>query len=373
MKLKVDLQKTVVLFVLLCTALCLVAWSWGQENETAASETQDIVFEETDAALPNIVILATGGTIAGTGNDTVDYKPGQLDVASLIESVPGIEKIANIQGIQVCNINSDDITAARWITLANTINELALREDIDGFVVTHGTDTMDETAYFLNLTVKTDKPVVLTGSMRPATVVSADGPMILYESVALAGSREAVGKGVLVCFAGRILSGRDVQKTNTHLTDAFDGEDFGSIGYMVDETPYFFMESCKIHTVDTEFDVSALSDLPKVAVMYFHADADADLLIYCVEKGAKGIVIAGAGAGEYSRVWNDAIQSLESRKIPIVRSSRIGCGMVCDSANYTGYTTAAGNLAPQKAAVLLRLALTKTDDINEIARMFNAY
>ncbi len=359
--------------LMMCMTICLASCSGVKGNDEALSETQNVEFNEANKKLPNIVILATGGTIAGTGDDTVQYKPGQLDVDSLIKSVPGIEKIANLQGIQVCNINSDDITADKWITLTNTINELALRDDVDGFVITHGTDTMDETSYFLNLTVKTDKPVVITGSMRPATVVSADGPMNLYESVALAGSKDAVGKGVLVCFSGRILSGRDVQKNNTHLTDAFEADDYGCLGYMVDETPYFYMNSSRKHTKDTEFDVSKLSDLPKVDVVYFSVDADADILSYCVNKGAKGIVVAGAGAGEYSQAWNDKIQALESKKIPVVRSSRIGSGMVCDSANYGGYTIGAGDLAPQKAAVLLRLALTKTNDIKEVSRIFGTY
>ena len=155
-----------------------------------------------------IIVLATGGTIAGVGEagKTAGYIPGALTADELLFAVPQLAEVAPIEAIQICNVNSDDITDEIWLTLANKINELAADPDVKGFVITHGTDTMEETAYFLNLTVKTDKPVVLTGSMRPATSISADGPMNLYEAVCVAASDEAVGKGVLSVFSDRIFA-----------------------------------------------------------------------------------------------------------------------------------------------------------------------
>lgn len=170
-----------------------------------------------DDSLPTVAVLATGGTIAGAGEEgkATNYSAGQLDVGTLVDSAKGITKVANVRGAQVCNVGSDDITAEHWLTIANTINGMAKDEEIDGFVITHGTDTLDETAYFLNLTVKTDKPVVLTGAMRPATATSADGPMNLYQSIALAASKDAAGQGSMVVFSDGIYGGRDVQKIST--------------------------------------------------------------------------------------------------------------------------------------------------------------
>ena len=185
-----------------------------QETSTGLSVT---VSDNEDSELPTVVLLATGGTIAGTGDagKTTGYSAGELDVASLLASVPGIEELANVRGVQVCNISSTEMTSAYWVQMAKTINELAEDEAVSGFVETHGTDTLDETAYFLHLACKTDKPVVVTGAMRPATATSADGPMNLYQSIALAASPEAKGRGTMVVFSDGIYCGHDVQKVNT--------------------------------------------------------------------------------------------------------------------------------------------------------------
>ncbi len=237
------------------------------ETESGLSVT---VADDEDPALPTVVVLATGGTIAGTGEagKTTGYAAGQLDVGTLVNSAAGILEIANVRGAQVCNVGSDDITDAYWIQIANTINELASDDAIAGFVVTHGTDTLEETAYFLNLAAKTQKPVVLTGAMRPSTATSADGPMNLYQSIALAANPEAAGRGAMVVFSDGIYGGRDVQKINTFKTDAFNGRDMGCLGYMQDANACFFNATTKAHTVDTEFDVAGLEGLPPVAVAY---------------------------------------------------------------------------------------------------------
>lgn len=342
--------------------------------DTAAVQVEDTAPKNNGKK--TVYILATGGTIAGSGDSgkTQNYKAGELDVQSLIDGVPGIEDLANLEGIQICNIGSDDITAQHWLKITNTINELAKKEDVAGFVITHGTDTLDETAYFMNLTVKTDKPVVLVGAMRPSTATSADGPMNLYQAVALAASEEAVGRGSMVVFSDGIYGGRDVQKTNTFKTDAFDSRDLGCLGYMHDEVPYFFNDTTKLHTTETEFDVSGLEELPKVGIAYFNIDADPSILSYMAET-CDGIIIAGAGSGCYSESWNEEIAKLADKKTIIVRSSRISNGLISedDYFNVSPYVMDSGNLAPQKARILLQLALTKTSDINEIKAIFEKY
>ena len=320
-------------------------------------------YREIDPTLPTVVVLATGGTIAGEGSigKATNYRPGQLDVNALVGMAEGAHDIANVRAVQICNVNSDDITAEHWIALARAIDEMAAEPDIDGFVITHGTDTLDETAYFLNLVVKTDKPVVLTGAMRPATATSADGPMNLLQSIALAGSPQARGRGVMVVFSDGIFGGRDVRKISTFQTDAFSASDFGCMGYMIDGEPHFYNASSKAHTTATEFEVESIDELPKVAVAYFAIDADPALLDFLVDSGARGIVIAGAGSGCYSKAWNDR------------SSSRIGAGMITHDDAYQGNLVRSNDLAPQKAAVLLRLALTRTNDPTEIQAMFDRY
>lgn len=360
------------------------ALALADEAAASAEDVEGYTFYETDSglqvtvtddenpSLPTVVVLATGGTIAGTGaaGKTTGYAAGQLDVGTLVESAAGILEIANVRGAQVCNVGSDDITDAYWIQIANTINELAADDEIAGFVVTHGTDTLEETAYFLNLAVKTQKPVVLTGAMRPSTATSADGPMNLYQAIALAANPEAAGRGSLVVFSDGIYGGRDVQKINTFKTDAFNGRDLGCLGYMQDNNAYFFNATTKVHTVDSEFDVAGLEGLPRVGVAYFTIDADPGVIDYFVESGAEGLVIAGAGAGSYSHLWGEKLGPLVEGGFPVVDCSRINAGLVSgeDGGMIEGY-----NLPPQKAVVLLRLALTVTSDLDEIQEMFKRY
>lgn len=311
-----------------------------------------------------VVILATGGTIAGSGEEGKEtgYKPGSISVESLIASVPGIEEVAPLQAIQVCNINSDDITSEIWVTLAKTINELALNPDVAGFVVTHGTDTMEETAYFLNLTVSTNKPVVITGSMRPATSLSADGPMNLYQSVVVAASKEAVGKGVLGVFSDSIYSARSMQKVSSFDVTAISAGPMGALGFVRNDEVFFYESSTKRHTENSDFIIAPndnITSLPDVPIVYFHADADSDIINYLtVQKGAKGLVIAGAGAGEFSEKFINSLNKV-NENIPIIISSRIDSGVITQNSVLVKRAVAANDLPPHKAAILLRLALTK--------------
>ena len=332
-------------------------------------------YREANPSLPTVVVLATGGTIAGAGSlgKATNYRPGQLDVHALVDMAEGAHDIANVRAVQICNVNSDDITAGDWIALARTIDEMAADPAIDGFVITHGTDTLDETAYFLNLVAKTDKPIVLTGAMRPATATSPDGPMNLLQSIALAGNSEARGRGAMVVFSDGIFGGRDVRKISTFQTDAFSASDFGCMGYMIDGVPHFYNASSKAHTIATEFAVEDVDELPPVAVAYFTIDADPRILDFHVESGAQGIVIAGAGSGCYSKAWNERVVALSGKGVPFVRSSRIGAGMITHDDAYGGNLVTGNDLAPQKAAVLLRLALTRTSDPTQIQAMFDRY
>ncbi len=318
-----------------------------------------------------IIVLATGGTIAGVGEagKTAGYIPGALTAEELLFAVPQLAEVAPIEAIQICNVNSDDITAEVWLTLANRINELADDPAVKGFVITHGTDTMEETAYFLNLTVKTDKPVVLTGSMRPATSISADGPMNLYEAVCVAASDEAVGKGVLIVFSDRIFAARSVIKTSTYNVMAVSAGEMGAIGVVRDNLVFMYESPSKLHTTETEFDIAGLSAFPKVSVLYFSVDADPELLRFAAEH-SDGLVIAGAGAGEFSKKWIEVINGLS---IPVVISSRIDDGVITRDNLLCGNTVAANNLSPQKAAILLRLALTGDASREYLERLFLQY
>ena len=320
---------------------------------------------------PKVVILATGGTIAGVGDagKTAGYQPGTLTAADLIAAVPALEDVARVEAIQVCNVNSDDITDQIWIRLANTVNARAKEPDVSGFVITHGTDTLEETAYFLNLTVKTDKPVVLTGSMRPASSISPDGPMNLYEAVCVAASKEAVGQGVLVVFSDRIYTARSVAKTSTYHVAAIAAGEPGAIGVVRDGSIYLYDSTDKLHTTQTPFDLTGLERLPRVAILYFAVGADPELL-RCAAAHSEGLVIAGAGAGEYSEAYKRVVEGLS---IPVVISSRIDNGIILRENLLCESTIASDSLSPQKAAILLRLALTRPAGREELQQMFFTY
>lgn len=345
--------------ILMCLMMVFILVSAGAEEATVSEKK------------PKIVVLATGGTIAGAGEagKTAGYTPGSLTAEEFLSAVPKLSDVVEIEAIQVCNVGSDDITAETWITLANTINEMAADPDIKGFVITHGTDTMEETAYFLNLTVKTDKPVVLTGSMRPATSISADGPMNLYESVCVAASEKTKGQGVLIVFSDRIYAARSVTKTSTYNVTAIAAGETGCIGIVRDDAINLYESSSKRHTTASEFDVSGLQTLPKVSILYFSIDADPSLLQYAAEH-SDGLVIASAGAGGFSEEWIEVINGLS---IPVVISSRIDDGIITNDDLLCSNTVNANNLPPQKAAVLLRLALTGETNQASLEELFMQY
>ena len=320
-----------------------------------------------------VVLLATGGTIAGEGKpgDATDYIPGKVSIGDIASRIEGLEDIAQIQWIQMANINSDDITSSLWLEIAKTINSLSSDPTIDGFVITHGTDTMEETAFFLNLTVKTEKPVVLTGAMRPSTATSADGPMNLYQAIVVASSDNAIGMGVLCVFSDGIYSARDFQKLSTTSVTAFGGRDFGMMGYVLDRNVVFYNKPLRPHTTKSEFVIDDIEELPRVGILSFYVDADPSLLEFAASR-MDALVIVGAGNGNYSAKFNEVIGKLS---IPIVRSSRIGNGMIVPDHTFDKWSNiiAGDNLAPTKARILLLLALTRTKEIEKIRDYFRKY
>jgi L-asparaginase len=334
---------------------------------------------DTAQKLPNVMILATGGTIAGTGassTTTVGYTAAKIGVDALIEAVPELKKVANVRGEQVFQIASENMDNASWLKLAKRINVLLAQSDVDGIVITHGTDTIEETAYFLNLVVKSSKPVVIVGAMRPATAISADGPINLYNAVLLAGSKEAIGKGVLVSMNDQINGAREVTKTNTSTLDTFKSPELGYLGYIQGSKPYFYRQSTRKHTVDTVFDISKLDVLPQVDIVYGYANVNPIGLNAFVAAGAKGIVHAGVGDGSLPTVMVPALTDARKKGVLIVRASRVGQGIVARNGEADDDKldfVVADTLNAQKARILLMLALTKTSDSKEIQKMFYMY
>ncbi len=333
--------------------------------------------------LPLVWVLATGGTIAGRGPSSTslaDYEPGTLRGEDLVAGVPEIAKVARVRVEQIANVSSSDITTAHWLTLATRINAIFAGDpSVAGVVVTHGTNTLEETAYFLNLTVKHDRPVVVVGSMRPASAISADGPLNLLNAVKTAVSKEAVGKGALVVLNDEVNAARDVTKTNTYRVETFRSNELGLLGYVDADRVALYRTPLRRHTTRSEFDVRGLTTLPTVDILYSYVEPSTAVIAALASGGTQGIVVAGTGAGSLSARERDAFKPLlsggaaASRPV-VVRSNRTGNGRVLPQADTDALGMVPGdNLSPQKARVLLMLALTKTRDLAEIRRMFAEY
>ncbi|MBV8532592.1 MAG: type II asparaginase [Verrucomicrobia bacterium] len=335
--------------------------------------------DTSEKRLPNVVILATGGTIAGSGatsTTTVGYKPATVPVQALIDAVPELKKVATVQGEQVFQIASQNMTNEYWLKLAKRVNELLQQPDVDGIVITHGTDTLEETAYFLNLVAKSAKPVVIVGAMRPSTALSADGPINLYNAVLVAGSKEAVGRGVLVCMNDQINSARDVTKTNTSTADTFKSPELGVLGYIQGDRVAFYRLPARRHTLNSEFDISGADKLPNVEIAYGFANVSRTTVDALAAAGVDGIVYAGVGDGNPSEVTEQALADARAKGILIVRSARVGNGIVARNSEVNDDKrdfVVSDTLNPQKARILLMIALTKTKDTKEIQRMFYEY
>ncbi|MBR3054000.1 MAG: asparaginase [Firmicutes bacterium] len=324
--------------------------------------------------MKKVYVIGTGGTISSAGREgsTTNYTNGVFDVAALIGGVPGIKDLADIRSEQIINVSSEDMTVKDMLAVARRIDELASDDSVSGFVVTHGTNTMEETAFFLDLAVSTEKPIVITGSMRPATAAGADGAMNLYESVALAAHPSAAGRGVMAVMGDRIFDASFLHKSNAFRVDAFTGGDAGCIGYMQDDVPFFRQRSELPHTTGSGFSADGLTGLPKVEIVMFYADADPRILTAAAE-GADGLVLAGAGGGFAGRAWEPVLKETAG-KIPVIRASRTMDGVVTRDDYDTRVGTVPGYaLDPLKARILLSFALTKTRDHGAIEDIFKKY
>lgn len=326
---------------------------------------------------PHIVILGTGGTIAGSAASNTEmtgYKPGELSIQTLIDAVPEMLEVANVSGEQFCNVGSFNMTWDVILRLSKKVNSLLQKDDVDGIVITHGTDTLEETAYFLNLTVKSDKPVVIIGAMRPATAISADGPVNLLNAVKLAGTSVAKGQGVLIAMNDQICGARDTTKTNTTHVETFKSPELGYLGYFQNGEPILYRGSLRKHTVQTEFDIMHIDALPRVDIIYTYVDCDGQAAFDAVRNGAKGIVVAALGHGNLHKNMIPALADIAAQGIPVIRSTRVANGIVSSNHLDKEYNfIAADSLNPQKARILLMLSLLTTNKPEEIRENFAKY
>lgn len=331
------------------------------------------------ARLANVVILATGGTIAGAGASaaaSATYQAAKVPVDKLIAGVPELKDVAAVRGEQVFQIASESVTNEHLLQLGKRVSALAKQADVDGIVVTHGTDTLEETAFFLNLVVRSDKPVVLVGSMRPGTAMSADGTLNLYNAVNVAASPDARGKGVLVAMNDEIHSGRDVTKAINIKTEAFKSP-WGPLGMIVEGRTYWFRLPAKRHTTQSEFDIDAIDTLAPVEVAYAYGNVTDAAYAHFAQQGAKAIVHAGTGNGSVSNRVVPTLVELRKKGVHVIRSARVmGGGFVIRNAEQPDDKydwVVAHDLNPQKARILAALALTRTEDTKELQRMFWEY
>jgi L-asparaginase len=332
----------------------------------------------TQARKPNIVILATGGTIAGaaaTGTQS-GYTSGAVTIDAMLAAVPGIKDLAEIKGEQVANVGSQDMSFDIMLKVAKRLNEVLAGAGVDGAVITHGTDTMEETAFFLNLVVKSEKPVVMVGSMRPSTAVSADGPLNLYNAVAVAADPRAKGRGVLVVMNDWIHAAHSLTKTSTTDLQTFMSPLRGLVGVTAYGKQDFYSSPMWKHTSATEFDIATVTKLPRVDILMAYADMPPDMIDASVKAGAKGIVIAGVGNGNMNAVSIDAAARAVKSGVVVVRSSRVPLGLVGRNVevkdDQLGFI-ASDELNPQKSRILLALALLKPHTPAEIQKMFQTY
>jgi len=314
-------------------------------------------------ALPKIAVLATGGTIAGAAGDalqTAGYQAGALRVERLLEAVPALAGLARIEAEQLASIDSKDMSFSVWSTLGARVQALLDRADIDAVVITHGTDTLEETAFLLHLTLKSRKPVVLTAAMRPATALSADGPLNLCQAVTVAAAPQSAGRGVLVVLNNQIHGAREVTKRHTAAVQAFESPEYGMLGWVQDQQVVFQRELIRPHTLATPFELPQA--WPAVELVVSYAGATRITVDALVQAGVQGLIVLGTGNGSIHATLQQALGEAAARGIAVVRTSRTGAGLVMRNGaapdDVLG-TVAGGSLSPYKARVLLMLALAQ--------------
>jgi glutamin-(asparagin-)ase len=329
-------------------------------------------------AKPNVVILATGGTIAGAGASALNsatYAAAKVPVDKLLAGLPELANVANVKGEQVSQIASESFTNDNLMKLGKRISALVKQADVDGIVVTHGTDTLEETAYFLNLVIRTSKPIVVVGSMRPGTALSADGALNLFNAVSVAASKDAAGKGVLVTMNDELQSGRDVAKTINIKTEAFKSQ-WGPLGMVVEGNNYWFRAPVKRHTAQSEFNIDEFEALAPVDIVYGYGNVPRATVDAVGKTGIKALIHAGTGNGSVADRVVPALQEVRAKGIQVVRSSRVPEGFVLRNAEQPDDKydwVVAHDLNPQKARILAAVALTKNLDSKELQRVFWQY
>jgi L-asparaginase len=334
--------------------------------------------QQDQAGLRRVHILTGVGTIPRNPTNRLEYlryattgEP-RLTGKQMIERIPEVLKFARV------TVESDEFIP---FDKPQELKELSLRistrladPDIAGVVFTHGTNTIEETAYFMNLTVRHDKPVVIVGAQRPFSTLSSDGPLNLLNAVRVAADPVSRGKGTLVVLNDEINAARDVTKANTYRLETFQSRELGILGYADPDKIVFYRTPTRRHTTQSQFDLTQITDFPKVSILYSHAGDDVDLAKAAVAAGAKGLVIAGTGAGHTQNARKTLKELHDTTGVVVVRSARVGAGRVVRDDNWQepGFV-AADNLSPQKARILLQLALTKTTKPDEIQQMFDEY
>lgn len=321
-----------------------------------------------------IAIIGTGGTIAGQGasdTDLTGYTAGVLPLEDIIASVPGVRDYGPYVCNQFCNIESSDITLFQWVRLSKLVQKCVDHDDIEGVVITHGTDSMEETAYFLHLTVHTNKPIVLTGSMRPAGSISADGPINLLQAIQVVRTPASYNKGVLVVLNGYIDGARDVTKMNTTNVATFGSPNSGHLGIVQDGVAHYYTSPLRKHTMESEFGLPDDEELPRVEILTCYAGIEEIVGLALVATNPSGLVLAGLGHGTIPQSIRKVTSNLA---IPVVRASRIGSGIVSNVPQDAeeGYFVS-DSLSPQKARILLMLALQKERTCKDLKRIFQEY
>ena len=335
----------------------------------------------TNESKPRVYLVGTGGSISFVGRTRTDYtnysyEGKHLTIDQMLERVPETKGFADVRAEQFLNLGSTDITPEHWLGLAKRINQI-FRDDpgAAGVAVTHGTATLEETAYFLNLTVKSSRPVVVTGAMRPPTGLGTDADVNLIDCIRVAAATQSAGRGVLTVLNNQIQAARDVTKTNSYRLETFRSNDVGLLGYAdSDEEVVFYRDTTRAHTLNTEFDVAELAELPRVDIALAYGGADGLVVEALANAGVSGIVAAGLGSGGSPPAMAAALKNAIGRGVKVVIATQAGSGRVMRTRRFTedGYIVA-DNLSPRKARILLMLALTKTADNEEIQRMMMAY
>ena len=331
--------------------------------------------------LPRVALILTGGTIDSVGTDRLDlawYTEAnkRLGAGELLSQLPELKNIAKVQEIPFRRLSSSALMDKDWLDLLRKVHSIFDSDEADGIVITHGTNTLEETAYFLNLTLKTDKPIVIVGSMRPSSAVSADGYLNVLNAVRVAADPQSRGRGCLVVMNDTIFNGRDVTKNSTYRVEAFQSRDLGPLGFAdADGRVVYYHQPVRKHTTQTEFDVREMTSLPRVDVILSYANADGVMIEAVAKAGAKGIVSAATGAGRPTPAQDAAFdKAYKENGMLMCLCSRVASGRVVRSPGLKRRGFVAGdNLQPWKARILLSLALSKTTDVENIQRMFDAY